>query len=41
MTRFPCPYLGAVVELTEEREQHITNYIARKLSEGVIEWKRN
>ena len=24
MTRFPCPYLKAEVELTEEREGHIT-----------------
>ena len=23
-TYFPCPYLGAQVELTDEREQHIT-----------------
>ena len=23
MTRFPCPYLKAEVELTDEREQHI------------------
>lgn len=23
MTRFPCPYLGAEVELTSERERHI------------------
>jgi hypothetical protein len=23
MTRFPCPYLNADVELTDEREQHI------------------
>ena len=23
MRRFPCPYLNAVVELTEERERHI------------------
>jgi len=23
MTRFPCPYLKAEVELTEERERHI------------------
>ncbi len=23
MTRFPCPYLGGEVELTDEREQHI------------------
>jgi len=23
MTRFPCPYLNAQVELTDEREQHI------------------
>ena len=23
MTRFPCPHLNAVVELTEERERHI------------------
>jgi hypothetical protein len=24
MSRFPCPYLGGEVELTEERERHIT-----------------
>jgi hypothetical protein len=24
MTRFPCPYLQSEVELTEERERHIT-----------------
>ena len=24
MNRFPCPYLGGEVELTEERERHIT-----------------
>jgi hypothetical protein len=23
MTRFPCPYLGGGVELTDQREQHI------------------
>ncbi len=23
MTRFPCPYLGGEVELTDERERHI------------------
>ena len=23
MTRFPCPYLGAGVELSDERERHI------------------
>lgn len=23
MTRFPCPYWQATVELTEERERHI------------------
>jgi len=24
MSRFPCPYLNAEVELTEERERHVT-----------------
>ena len=25
ITRFPCPYLNAQVELTDEREQHIAD----------------
>jgi len=24
MKEFPCPYLGVMVELTDEREQHIS-----------------
>jgi hypothetical protein len=52
MTRFPCPYLRGEVELTDERERHIaeatagrhwivTAYMAGKLAEGVVEWKRS
>jgi len=26
MTKFPCPYLGGEVELSEERERHITEH---------------
>jgi len=26
MTTFPCPYLGGEVELSEERERHITQH---------------
>lgn len=28
MARFPCPYLGSEVELTEERERHIRDHHA-------------
>jgi hypothetical protein len=26
MTKFPCPYLGAEVELSDERERHIQQH---------------
>ncbi len=26
MTKFPCPYLGDEVELSDEREQHIAEH---------------
>jgi hypothetical protein len=26
MTRFPCPYLGGEVELSDDREQHIAEH---------------
>ena len=26
MTRYPCPYLGDEVELSDEREQHIAEH---------------
>lgn len=33
MTRFPCPYLHGEVELTDEREQHITTHHPDLLSQ--------